>query len=120
MVAGAPQSRRQLAGSKQRTRQWPPGQSTSQLPAQVTSHIAAPSQCALLPSPTVATQLFATYWHAMVLLAPHVAAQLSAFWQAAVHPSPPVSVHARLWFAQKSEQLTPPPHACAHDAPSGQ
>jgi hypothetical protein len=36
----------------------------------------------------VAAQVALTYWQATVLPLPHVAAQLCAFWQDAVQPSP--------------------------------
>jgi hypothetical protein len=82
---------RHRLGSAHRTRQWPPGQSTSQLPVHVMSHSAAPSQCARLPSPTEATQRPETCWHAMVLPSPQMAPQVSAFWQAAMHSGPPAA-----------------------------
>ncbi len=64
------------------------------------SHDAAPSQCARLPSPTVATQLFLTYWHAIVALRPQVASHDWAFWQDAAQASPPRRVKEALPFAQ--------------------
>jgi hypothetical protein len=67
---------------------------------QTTSHFAAPSQFTRLASPTLAAQLAFTYWHATVLLAPVVALHVCAFWQDAVAPSPPWSVHALSPFAQ--------------------
>jgi hypothetical protein len=85
------------------------------------SHRAALSQWARLPSPIVATQRPDTCWHATVLDGPHEALHVSAFWQAAVHSTPPeTSVHARFWFAQCSVHCGAPPHSCVHDAPVGQ
>jgi len=101
------QDREHVAGSAQRTRQWPPGQSTLQAPVHVMSQRAAPSQCTRLASPTVAVQLPFTYWHATVLALPQVALQVWAFWQDALHPSPPCRVHDGFPFAQKR----------AHDGP---
>ena len=78
-VTGLSQDTEQVAGSAQRTRQRPPGQSTLQAPVQVTSQSAAASQCTRLPGPTLATQLPETCWHATVLPCPQVARHDSAF-----------------------------------------
>jgi hypothetical protein len=51
----------QRDGSAQWTSQWPPGQSTSHPAVHVTSQEDAPSQCTMLPSPTVAVQRCFTY-----------------------------------------------------------
>jgi len=84
------------------------------------SHSAAFSQWAVLPSPTVAAQRPDTYWQAIKLSRPHVAVHVSAFWQAAVHRSPPASVHTLFWLAQCRAHPGAPPHSCVHDAPAGQ
>jgi hypothetical protein len=103
------------------TLQCPPGQSTSQAPVHVTSHRAAPSQCTWLASPTEATHLFFTCWHATTLLVPDVTSQSAAFWQDALLSSPPCSLHVGLPFAQNSEHCgVPGAHDCSHDAPAWQ
>jgi hypothetical protein len=117
-VTGLSHDRAQVAGSAQRTRQWPPGQSTLQAPLHETSQSAAPSQCTRLPSPTLAAQLVLTCWHATVAPLPQVALQDCAFWHRAEAPSPPCKVHAPLPFAQSSAHWGPE-HAWEHEAPAG-
>jgi hypothetical protein len=117
-VTGLSHESAHVAGSAHRTRQWPPGQSTSHAPVQVTSQSAAASQCTRLPLPTVATQLPETCWQAIVAPSRQVASHVCAFWHAAVQPAPPRRVHAALPFAQYSAH-DGPEHAWLHEAPAG-
>jgi hypothetical protein len=118
VLTGPSHARWQVAGSAQRTRQCPPGQSTSQAPLHEISHAWAPSHLTWLAGPTEASHRCDTYWHATVALRPHATLHVRAFWHDAEQVSPPESEQSWFPFAQKSVQPARAGHVWVHEAPS--